>query len=59
MVRGTLGVVRETLGEDQWTLSVVLGNLGEVRDGSTDPRGGSGRVGGPSWKVRDRLGLVG
>ena len=38
---------------------MVCWTLEEVRDGSGDPRGGSGRVGGPSWRfgtVRRTLG---
>ena len=34
-----------TLVVDQGTLGEVLGTLGEVRDGSRYPQGGSGRVG--------------
>ena len=37
------------------------GTLGDVRDGSEDPRGGLGRFVGPSWRfgtVRETLGEV-
>ena len=57
-IQGTLKEVRGTLWEVCWTLSQVRGTVEVDRDGSGDHWGGSGRVGGPPWKVRDRLGLV-
>ena len=71
MGQGTLGKVREGLGDSRGTRGEVLNGsgvtldvrdglrtLGVVRDRSGDPWGGPGRVGGPSgrsWTGRGTL----
>ena len=60
MGRGTIGVVRDVLGDQRGGPGQVggtslrygtgRGTLGEVQDGSGDPRRGPGRVGGPSGR---------
>ena len=38
---------------------MVLGTLGKVQDGSVDPRGGPGRIGGPTGWFGTGRGILG